>query len=133
MLKKAKVARATIPASDLDRARAFYSDKLGLELSDETDPTGLIYSLPNGGSILVFKSSGQASGTHTQLGFDVDDVEAEIAELKTRGVRFEEYDSPGFKTVNGIATIEGGKGGWFKDSEGNLLSVFQRVGAGVPS
>ena len=57
----------------------------------------------------------------------VDDVEAEVAELKARGVRFEEYDMPGIKTVDGIATGGGAKTAWFKDSEGNILAVSQRL------
>jgi hypothetical protein len=61
------------------------------------------------------------------LGWDVDDVEAAVAELRGRGVVFEEYDLPGFKTVDGIAEIAGEKGAWFKDSEGNLLAIGQRT------
>jgi predicted enzyme related to lactoylglutathione lyase len=68
-------------------------------------------------------SSGQPSGTHTQVGFAVDDVDAEVADLKAQGVKFEEYDFPGLKTVDGIAQIEGERGAWFKDSEGNLLAI----------
>ncbi len=71
-------------------------------------------------------SSNQAvnpSGAHTQLGFDVADVEATVAQLRDNGVEFEEYDEPGLKTENGIAVIEGEKAAWFKDSEGNLLAV----------
>jgi hypothetical protein len=62
------------------------------------------------------------------LGWDVDDVEATVEELRSRGVVFEEYDLPGLKTVDGIAEIAGEKGAWFKDTEGNLLSLGQRMG-----
>jgi catechol 2,3-dioxygenase-like lactoylglutathione lyase family enzyme len=117
---------ATIPASDLERAKAFYADKLGLKPSEER-PEGLRYRCGNGG-FLLFESSGAASGDHTQIGWDVDDVEATVEELRDRGVVFEEYDLPGFKTVNGIAEIAGEKGAWFKDSEGNLLSIGQSIG-----
>lgn len=117
---------ATIPAQDLERARSFYADKLGLQPAEE-GPDGLRYRCGDGG-FLLFESSGQASGTHTQLGWDVDDIEAAVAALRERGVVFEEYDLPGFKTVNGIADIEGERGAWFKDSEGNLLAVGERIG-----
>ena len=114
---------ATIPAQDLERAKSFYADKLGLKPTEER-PEGLRYRGANG-EFLLFESSGSASGAHTQLGWDVDDVEAAVAELRGRGVVFEEYDLPGFKTVDGIAEIAGEKGAWFKDSEGNLLAIGQ--------
>lgn len=114
---------ATIPAQDLDRARAFYADKLGLKPETES-PEGLRYRCGTG-QFLLFASSGQASGSHTQLGFDVADIEAAVATLRENGVVFEEYDMPGFKTENGIAVTDGEKGAWFKDSEGNLLAVAE--------
>ena len=124
MLKNARRMRAAIPAQDLARARAFYSEKLGLEVAED-DPTGVIFQAGSD-QFLLFESRGGASGSHTQMGWDVADAEAEVAELKARGVTFEEYDMPGFKTENSIVAIPGGKGGWFKDTEGNLLAVFQR-------
>src|SRR5437899_7294453 len=131
MLKNANRMRATIPVKDMARARAFYSEKLGLEIAQE-DGTGLIYQAgPD--QFLLFESGGAASGGHTQMGFDVEDVEAEVAQLRSRGVTFEDYDVPGLKTENGIASIAGARGGWFKDSEGNLLAVFQRQEAAVTS
>jgi catechol 2,3-dioxygenase-like lactoylglutathione lyase family enzyme len=117
---------ATIPAKDLERAKSYYADKLDLKPAEES-PEGLRYRCGNGG-FLLFESSGSASGDHTQLGWDVDDIEATVEELRGRGVVFEEYDLPGFKTVNGIAEIAGEKGAWFKDSEGNLLALGQRMG-----
>ncbi len=123
MLEDAKVA-ARIPVRDLQRARSFYAEKLGLEPRDEL-PEGLRYRCGNG-EFLLFESSGSASGAHTQLGWDVDDIEASVELLRSRGVVFEEYDMPGLKTVNGIAEIEGEKAAWFRDSEGNLLALGQR-------
>ncbi len=117
---------ATIPAKDLERAKSFYSDKLGLTPAEER-PEGILYRCGSGG-FLLFESSGAASGDHTQLGWEVDDVEATVDELRRRGVVFEEYDFPGLKTVDGIAEIAGDKGAWFKDTEGNLLSVVHRMG-----
>ena len=128
MLKDSRI-ETTIPAQDLARAKAFYTQKLGLTPTEERDD-GIQFDL-NGTTFLLFESSGTASGTHTQASFEVQDAEAEIADLRSRGVAFEEIDAPGLKTENGIATISGGKGGWFKDTEGNLLAVFQRIEARV--
>jgi predicted enzyme related to lactoylglutathione lyase len=127
MLQASKAA-ATIPASDLARARAFYEGKLGLTPDPDTDERdGVMYRCADGTGFLVFESSGSSSGNHTQLSFDVDDVDTEMKELRERGVQFEDYDSPGLKTENGVAEIATGRGGWFRDSEGNLISVFQRA------
>jgi catechol 2,3-dioxygenase-like lactoylglutathione lyase family enzyme len=124
-------AATRLPARDLNRARKFYSDKLGLEPIEQR-PGGLRYQCGNSFFVL-FESAGEASGSHTQMGWEVDDIEATVATLKMRGVVFEEYDLPGLKTVNGIAEIAGNypskgageRGSWFKDSEGNLLGIGQ--------
>jgi hypothetical protein len=94
----------------------------------EERPEGLRYRC-GGGELLLFESSGEASGAHTQLGWDVDDLEATVSELRANGVVFEEYHLPGLKTVEGIAEIAGEKGAWFKDSEGNLLAIGERLGS----
>ncbi len=117
---------ATLPAKDLERAKSFYADKLGLKPSEE-GPEGVTYRFATGG-FQLFESTGAPSGDHTQLGLDVEDLEATVEELRGRGLVFEEYDLPGFKTVNGIAEIAGEKGAWFKDSEGNLLAIAQMRG-----
>jgi catechol 2,3-dioxygenase-like lactoylglutathione lyase family enzyme len=131
MLEQGEAA-TRLPAQDLERARAFYAEKLGLEPAEER-PGGLRYRCGNSWFV-VFESAGAASGTHTQMGWEVADIEATVAELRARGVVFEEYDLPGMTTVNGIATIEGNypskggvgeKGAWFRDSEGNLLGIGQ--------
>lgn len=131
MLDKGEVA-TRLPAQDLERARAFYAEKLGLVPVEER-PGGLRYRCGNT-YFAVFASAGAASGTHTQMGWEVDDLEATVAALRARGVVFEEYDLPGLRTVNGIAEVAGNypsKGGvgekaaWFRDSEGNLLGIGQ--------
>lgn len=116
---------ATIPASDLGRARAFYAEQLGMTPQREEPDGGLIYEGADGTRFLLFQSSGAASGGHTQMAWSVDNVEGVVGELKSRGVVFEEYDLPGLKTVNGIAEVTGIKSAWFKDSEGNLLAITQ--------
>jgi catechol 2,3-dioxygenase-like lactoylglutathione lyase family enzyme len=132
MLTDAHVS-TRLPAKDLERARRFYSEKLGLEPVEER-PGGIRYQC-GGSSFALFQSAGSASGTHTQMAWEVDDIETTVAALRARGVVFEEYDSPGLKTKNGIADIEGNypskgvgeRGAWFRDSEGNLLSFGQPV------
>jgi catechol 2,3-dioxygenase-like lactoylglutathione lyase family enzyme len=134
MLKDGRVA-TRLPAQDLDRARRFYSEKLGLEPSEER-PGGLLYQ-PAQGAFALFESAGASTGEFTQMGWEVDDIEATVAELSERGVVFEEVDVPGLETVGGIAEVEGNypsKGGkgeraaWFRDSEGNMLGVGQPIG-----
>jgi catechol 2,3-dioxygenase-like lactoylglutathione lyase family enzyme len=126
---------ARLPAQDLDRARAFYAEKLGLEPADER-PGGVLYRV-GGCEFALFLSTGRASGEHTQMGFEVEDIEATIAELRARGVVFEDVDAPGLQTRDGIADIEGnypskGASGeravWLRDSEGNLLGIGQLAG-----
>jgi predicted enzyme related to lactoylglutathione lyase len=133
MLKHAR-AEAMIPAQDLERATAFYSEKLGLTPTEQ-DPGGVRYELADGTKFGLFKSGGTPSGTHTQIGFLVDDIVQEVKDLKTKGVKFEEYDSPGLKTRDSIAEVGPGKAAWLKDSEGNVLAVFQTVAvtAGRPA
>jgi catechol 2,3-dioxygenase-like lactoylglutathione lyase family enzyme len=133
MLKDAEVS-TRLPAQDLARARAFYWEKLGLEPVEER-PGGLRYECA-GGAFSLFESAGAPSGTHTQMAFKVhDDIEAVVAELKRRGVVFEEVDVPGLRTVDGIAEVEGNypsagvgeRAAWFRDSEGNLLGIGQPI------
>lgn len=122
-----------LPAQDLERARAFYAQKLGLEPVEEREG-GLRYRCGNC-YFAVFQSAGRATGDHTQMAFEVDDIESVVAELRRRGVVFEEVDVPGLRTVDGIADIEGNypskgvgeRGAWFRDSEGNLFGVGQPV------
>jgi predicted enzyme related to lactoylglutathione lyase len=115
-------AAAALPAQDMQRARAFYRDKLGLTPTQE-NPGGMMYALAGGTGFGVFPSSGKPSGTHTQMGIEVEDLEGAVKDLQAKGVKFEEYDMPGLKTVNGIADIGGSKIAWFKDSEGNLIVI----------
>ncbi|SCU88274.1 conserved hypothetical protein [Cupriavidus necator] len=133
MLQNSDVA-ARIPAQDLARARSFYSSKLGLEPVEER-PGGLRYKCGNSYFVL-FESAGSASGTHTQMAWEVDDIQATVSELRHLGVVFEEFDLPGLKTINGIAEVQGNypskggvgeKGAWFRDSEGNLLAIGQLI------
>jgi predicted enzyme related to lactoylglutathione lyase len=133
MLQKSQAA-ATIPAIDIARARAFYEGKLGFKPDPEMEEDGgALYRCSDGTGFLVFASSGRSSGSHTQLTFEVKDLDSEVSQLKANGVELEDYDLPGVKTENGIAQRPDGKGGWFKDTEGNLIAIFQRVKVAAPS
>jgi catechol 2,3-dioxygenase-like lactoylglutathione lyase family enzyme len=133
VLSNAKVM-ARLPAQDLERAQAFYAEKLGLEPVEERDG-GLRYVDSHGGEFALFESGGAPSANHTQMAWEVDDIEATVAELRANGVVFEEYDAPGLATIEGIADIEGNypskgvgeRGAWFRDSEGNLLGIGQPI------
>jgi catechol 2,3-dioxygenase-like lactoylglutathione lyase family enzyme len=130
MLKDAKVA-TRLPAKDLNRA--FYSEKLGLEPVEHREG-GLRYVCA-AGEFAIFVSAGVQSGTHTQMSWEVDNIEVILPELRARGVEFEEYDLPGMRSVDGIAEIAGNypskgtgeRAAWFRDSEGNLLGIGQPV------
>lgn len=112
---------AVLPASDLDRARQFYSRALGLTPS-EAGPDGLFFQVGTS-AFLVYEAAGPASGQHTQAGFQVDDLDAAMSDLRSRGVTFEEYDFPGVHTEGSVLTTPTGRGAFFKDSEGNILSL----------
>ena len=120
------VVESTIPAKDLERARAFYAEKLGLTPTSE-ERIGLRYRLADGTRFRVFRSGGVASGAHTQMALMVEDLTATVKELRARGLTFEEYDSPGLKTMDGIADVGYARAAWFKDSEGNLIGISQPV------
>ncbi len=113
---------AAIPTPDLDAARGFYEEVLGF-VPREANPAGIYYDAGGGTYFVLTRSSGKASGSHTQMAFRVSDIESEVRELQRRGVRFEEYETP--KTVDGIATIPIGRTAWFRDPEGNLIGMIQ--------
>jgi catechol 2,3-dioxygenase-like lactoylglutathione lyase family enzyme len=115
---------ATLPAADLDRARRFYEETLGFVPAD-VQSRGVRYQAANGARFLVFPSSGKASGAHTQMGFRVPDIAAEVAELRARGVVFEAYDMPEFDSQTMTATFPGVRSAWFKDTEGNLIGLVE--------
>ncbi|MEU0029162.1 VOC family protein [Streptomyces sp. NPDC006335] len=133
ILARGRVA-TRLPAQDLDRARRFYAERLGLEPVDER-PGGLLYRC-GGTDFALFRSTGVSPGTFTQMGWEVDDIETAVSRLRERGVVFEEVDVPGLRTENGIADVEGNypsknargeRAAWFRDSEGNLLGIGEPV------
>ena len=124
MLSTAPI-RAYIPASNVSRARKFYEQTVGLKPKKEY-AGGVIYEC-GGAEVFLYPTSNAGTSRASQAFWQVHDVEAEVAELKTRGVKFEEYDMPGMSMKNSIATAGGAKTAWFKDTEGNILAVSQRL------
>jgi catechol 2,3-dioxygenase-like lactoylglutathione lyase family enzyme len=122
MLNDSKVT-ANIPAADLDRARRFYADTLGLTPADE-NPGGLIYKTAGGTTFFLYQTEYAGQAGHTIAQFHVADVEQEVKELRDRGVQFEHYDIPGLTWDGDIASDpQMGKAAWFKDSEDNVLCL----------
>ena len=117
---------AYIPVSDVARARRFYEQKVGLKPKEEY-AGGVIYECGKGSWVFMYPSAGAGTSKASTAFWSVEDVAAEVRELKARGVVFEEYDMHGIKTVNSIATAGGAKTAWFKDSEGNILAISQRL------
>ena len=115
-----------LPAVDIKRARKFYEEKLGLKVVMEDPSPGIMLQCGQGTMMYVYQRAA-TKADHTVASFKVDNVEAEVKELKSKGVKFEDYDLPkmGIKTVNSIATMGNMKGAWFKDTEGNILSLVQ--------
>ncbi len=124
MLRDAPI-RAYIPVSDVSRARKFYEDIVGLKPGEEY-AGGVIYEC-GGTEVFMYPTPNAGTSKASQAYWEVDDVEAEVANLKARGVKFEEYDMPGMTMKNSIATAGGAKTAWFKDTEGNILAVSQRL------
>ncbi len=112
----------TIPAVDIKRAREFYEKKLGLRVL-KTDPSpGITFEAGEGTTLYVFQRE-PTKADHTVVSFKVEDVEAQVSELKDKGIVFEDVEIPGMETVNGITTMGDIKAAWFKDTEGNVLAV----------
>jgi catechol 2,3-dioxygenase-like lactoylglutathione lyase family enzyme len=115
---------AYIPVADVARARRFYEDKLGFKPGREL-AGGVEYEFGDRTRCFLYPTPNAGTSRASQAFWQVDDVEREVAELKARGVTFEDYDMPGLRTRNGIATAGGAKTAWFKDTEGNTLAVVQ--------
>jgi catechol 2,3-dioxygenase-like lactoylglutathione lyase family enzyme len=121
MLESA-AAYATIAVSDLDRARTFYENTLGMKVRDQRSD-GVVYEAGQGTAFLVYPSQFAGTSQSTAMSFTVEDVDQVVKELRDRGVTLEEYDLPGLKTTDGIADFEGERAAWFKDPDGNILAV----------
>lgn len=117
---------AYIPAKDVSRARKFYEGKLGFKARQEV-AGGVAYEFGKGTGCFLYPTPNAGTSKASQAFWQVDDIEREVAELKARGVKFEEYDMPGMEGRNSIYAGGGARAAWFKDSEGNILAVVQSV------
>jgi predicted enzyme related to lactoylglutathione lyase len=125
MLNDSKV-EANIPASDLDRARNFYAEKLGLKPREEFGSESLAYETAGGTKFNVYRTAYAGQAGHTIAQWHVSDIESEVRDLKGKGVAFEVYDMPGVEWDGEIATIpDMGRAAWFRDSEGNIMCIDQ--------
>jgi catechol 2,3-dioxygenase-like lactoylglutathione lyase family enzyme len=124
MLRHTRIV-PTVAAQDIGRARTYYKDVLGLPIIGQTEE-GTMFGCGEDSWLLLYETKFAGTNEATYALWDVDDLEAEMTELRGRGVVFEEYDMPRVRTVDGVAVIEGERAAWFKDSEGNILALLQR-------
>ncbi|WP_417283684.1 VOC family protein [Comamonas sp.] len=113
-----------LPVMDMDRARAFYEGCLGLTRG-VLRPDGKFVYMVGGSALALFPKPGGTKAEHTAISFQVSDIAASVEELKGRGVVFEDYDFPDFKTLNHVCVLGSEKAAWFKDTEGNYLCIHQ--------
>jgi predicted enzyme related to lactoylglutathione lyase len=114
------------PAKDMARARQFYEGKLGLAPKQEING-GVVYAFGGGTAAFLYPTPNAGTSKASQAFWDVADVDAEMAELKRRGVTFEDFDMPGERSPSGAVITGGAKAAWFRDSEGNILALIQNV------
>ena len=117
---------AYIPAKDVARARKFYEGKLGFAPGKVMEG-GVVYEFADKTACFLYLTPNAGTSQASQAFWSVDDVEREVAELRARGVTFEDYDMPGEKSPSGVVTAGGAKAAWFKDSEGNIMAVIQNI------
>ena len=115
---------AYIPANDVARARRFYEGKLGLKPTREI-AGGVVYEFAGKTACFLYSTPNAGTSQASQAFWQVEDIEREVAELKARGVVFENYDVPGEKSPSGVVTAGGARAAWFKDSEGNILAIIE--------
>lgn len=121
-----KEVHTVLPAADLERARTYYHDKLGLEPDQINGSTMVFHPFP-GGSFEIYETPNAGTAQNTQMGWISNNLDDDMALLRSRGVVFEEYDYPDLKTVNGVVEGDGMRTAWFRDSEGNYLCVSERT------
>jgi predicted enzyme related to lactoylglutathione lyase len=123
---KENTLSAVLVSTDLDRAKRFYEDNVGLTLSPETIKNHLVFECGGGTSLLIYGRPSGNKADHTQVRFWTKDIDKDVSELAANGVEFEEYDTDTFKTVDHVVTTPGiGRSAWFKDPDGNTIALFQ--------
>jgi catechol 2,3-dioxygenase-like lactoylglutathione lyase family enzyme len=129
MFKDSSKAYSGFAVKDIAAAKAFYGDKLGLEVRDVMGGSAMEIHLPGGTRVFVYPKGDHLPATYTILNFPVADVERRVDELTKAGIQMEHYDSPDLKTdAKGIARDDQGPTiAWFKDPSGNVLSVHDET------
>jgi len=115
-------SHTTLPTADVARLRTFYEGTLGFTPFAER-PNAVVYRTADGSMFAISRATVAARAGFTQMAFTVPDIDAEVAELRGRGVVFQEYETP--QTIDGIATIGPGRAAWFQDPDGNVLAVLE--------
>ena len=123
MLTNAAVT-TMLPVKDMARARNFYEGCLGLRAGNSKADGKFEYEV-GGSTLALFPKPEGTKAEHTAISFRVEDIATAIADLKRSGVVFEDYDFPGFKTVNHVCVLGSEKAAWFKDTEGNYLCIHE--------
>ena len=113
-----------LPAQNIERARGFYHDKLGMEPEGTLDGV-LMYRVGPAGRFALYETSNAGTAQNTQMCLISDDLAADMARLRGAGLAFEEYDFPGMKTVDGVLDSGESRTAWFRDSEGNFVCLSQ--------
>ena len=116
--------KPVLPASDLARARAFYHDALGLDPTEDHD--GMLVYRAAGHAFEIYETPNAGTARNTQISFSTDDLDAEMAALRSHGIQFDDVEVDGMHTVDGVASLpDGSRTSWFHDSEGNILCLMQ--------
>lgn len=126
MLTKSHIT-TIIPVRQMDRARQFYAEKLGLIPDGMHDDGSYVMHCSDGSTVSLMPKPDGTKAEHTAMSFEVDNIDAEIRDLEGRGVRFEDYDLPGLKTMNHVFSTKDEKCAWFTDPEGNILCIHQEL------
>jgi catechol 2,3-dioxygenase-like lactoylglutathione lyase family enzyme len=112
-----------LPVEDVDRAREFYVEKLGLDHTGTNAEGSAVFRLAGGAELMLLPRPGATRSEATALSWEVDDVEATVQKIEAAGAVFDDYDLPGLKTVDHVATMDGEKAAWFRDPDGNVLCL----------
>jgi predicted enzyme related to lactoylglutathione lyase len=122
------VVAFALPVEDVDRAKKFYAESLGLDFTGTNAEGSAMFSLGAGAELMLLPRPGAQRSGSTAMTWGVADIAQEVKALEAAGVTFEDYDTPGLKTVDHIADFEGEKAAWFLDPDGNVLCVHQAAG-----
>jgi catechol 2,3-dioxygenase-like lactoylglutathione lyase family enzyme len=125
-LAKSTVAMM-LPVTDPDRAKTFYSDKLGLDYTGTNEEGAPTYVLGGGATLVLLPRPDSTPSESTAMSFEVDDVAGEVRDLEQRGIGFEDYDLPELKTVDHVCVLGSEKAAWFKDPDGNVLCLHETL------